>query len=616
MKCTRRFLVGREGFGDCINAREAKKGGRDSLRIFSRFAAPGSIELALGLAIGSAGIAIAHPGHEHVPVALVAAAKPPTVREDRALVAEARLEVRILDDETGLPTAARVRITDAQGRPLGLGQGISRLALPGSAIGLPAEAIGIMYGRQDRAEGYAFQPDGSFYARGGFTLPMPGGEFTLSVSKGFEYIRARETLRFRPGTGLERTIRLRQWIDMPARGWYSGDDHIHVRRSPRENPLLADWLAAEDVHVGVLLQMGDYAATYYSQYGWGADGRYAAGGRLLLSGQEDPRTSVIGHTLSIGARGFVRFADDYFSFDRVFDEVHALGGLTGYAHQGMSFHGYRGMALDVPDGKIDFLELMQFCVPEGPLAAEHYYRFLDLGFRLTALAGSDFPWCGRGGRPGEEEIGPQIGSARFYAQVGQPFTYEKWFAAVAAGRTFVTTGPMVELEVNRAGPGETVDLQPGQRVTVVARAFGDPAQMPLTGLQIIGHSRVLAEVNAGAPGQSPGEMKLEFEFTPEHGLWLGARAEAGKSDVAHTTPVYITIGGGGFHDPARLAVRIAETRRHLQEIRAELAVPSGDALVKAARSAPGPWAYGRSRERLENRIAAVERQLEELGNRK
>ena len=32
-------------------------------------------------------------------------------------------------------------------------------------------------------------------------------------------------------------------------------------------------------------------------------------------------------------------------------------------------------------------------------ALENYYRFLDLGYKLTALGGSDFPWCGRGLRP-------------------------------------------------------------------------------------------------------------------------------------------------------------------------------------------------------------------------
>ena len=41
-----------------------------------------------------------------------------------------------------------------------------------------------------------------------------------------------EELVIRRGENLRRRYELRRWIDMPARGWYSSDDHIHLRRSP------------------------------------------------------------------------------------------------------------------------------------------------------------------------------------------------------------------------------------------------------------------------------------------------------------------------------------------------------------------------------------------------
>ena len=187
---------------------------------------------------------------------------------------------------------------------------------------------------------------------------------------------------------------------MPTRGWYSADDHIHLRRSLADNHPIAQWIAAEDLHVGNLLRMGDFWETYFAQYAFGERGRYTEDGRLLSSGQEEPRTPEIGHTISLGASDFVRNQQDYYSFDKLFDRVHALGGVTGIAHQAMSFHGYRGMALNTLRGKTDFLELAQFCEPEGPFAVQHYYEFLDRGIKLTALAGSDFPWCG---------VGPQYG---------------------------------------------------------------------------------------------------------------------------------------------------------------------------------------------------------------
>lgn len=532
--------------------------------------------------------------------------------------AAARLTVTITDAKEGRRTPARVRIVDESGKPLGLAASPKlgrvdehQLAVPGSVPGLPAQAIAVMYGRKDEAEGYGFQPDGSFYVSGSFDLPMPAGKFTITISKGYEYVAESELLTLEVGDHVTRRYDLDRWVDMPDRGWYSADEHIHIRRSPRDNPLILDWIAAEDIHIGVLLQMGDFWTTHFAQYAWGRAGRYQNGNHVLLSGQEEPRTSVLGHTISFGAEQFVRFRDDYYSYDRVFDRVHELGGVTGYAHQGMSFHGYRGMTLDVLAGKLDFLELLQFCVREGPLAVAHYYRFLDLGYKLTALAGSDFPWCGRGRRPGEEEVGSRIGDARFYTYVGDPFSYEAWMAAVKAGHTFVTSGPMLELKVNGLDPGSSLELEAGATVRISATSYGHASQVPLQRLQIIGHGKVLAEVGPGDRGQSAERLHIEQEFAAEHGIWLAARADADASQVAHTTPVYVTVDGDGFHNRSNLAAQIDLSKQYLQEIREALVPPA----LHDPGAAPGPGLYNASRVRLEERIAEAERILNDLQGR-
>jgi hypothetical protein len=560
-----------------------------------------------------------HPNHyvhylaQPSPVSLRGGATAP-VSSAAGPQAVARLTVTIIDAKLDEPTAVRVLITDEQGVPLGLGVGTNvpvpaeaRLAVPGSVVGLPEQAIAVMYGQNDVAQGYALQRNGAFYVKGSFDMPMPAGNFIVTLTKGYEYANEREVLTFKHGDHLTRTYRLRRWIDMPERGWFSADDHIHLRRSPREDPLIRDWIAAEDIHVGVLLQMGDFQATYYSQYAWGRRGRYGEGHYVLASGQEDPRTALLGHTISFGAEQFVRFRDDYYAYDRVFDRVHQLGGVSGYAHQAMSFHGYRGMTLDVLAGKIDFLELAQFCVPESPLALEHYYRFLDLGFRLTALAGSDFPWCGRGGRPGEELVGSQIGDARFYTYVGRPFSFDRWFEAVKAGHTFVTTGPMLDLEVNGRKPGEVLDVKLGTKLHIAVKAHGHAAQVPLQRLQLIGHGKILAEAKAGDRGQGPEQLTIEHELIPGNGIWLAARADAGASQTSHTTPVYVTVGGDGFHNRASLEKQIEVSKGYLQEIRAHLA-PDAPRTGRV----PPASAYPGTRDRLEQRIADAERKLEEL----
>jgi hypothetical protein len=489
------------------------------------------------------------------------------------------ISVEVVDGGTGRRTPVRVTLENAAGvRPHVRGA----LAISDSAIPIPRQALAVMWGQQDRAEGYALQPDGSFYVDGAFDVRVPPGDYTLTVSKGFEYVRQTVKLTVAPGAALHRAVKMERWSNFPARGWFSSDDHIHLRRSPGDDRAILRWIAAEDIQVGNLLQMGDFWASYFAQYAFGEPGRYQEDGRVLSSGQEEPRTPEIGHTISLGAREWVRMSRDYYSFDRLFDRVHALGGLTGFAHQGMSFHGYRGMTLNILRGKIDFLELAQFCVPEGPLPLEHYYRFLDMGYKLTALAGSDFPWCG--------PKFAQIGNARFYAYAGTPFSYDRWFAAVRAGHTFVTTGPMLLLTVNGKMPGDTVEAARGGKVHVEAEAMG---QTP-PAVEIVAHGKVLAK----------GTGKVTLDAAVEDGLWIAARADAGPGQVAHTTPVYVTVGGS-FVNRANLAQNVAAAEGFLKEIEAELAHPGTNLDDQA----------GRHRAQLERQIAETRVKLGELARR-
>jgi hypothetical protein len=500
----------------------------------------------------------------------------------------ATLSVRIIDAATGNPTPVRVRLQDSNGnRPRVTGAA----AISESAIPIPKQAVGVMWGWDDRAQGYSLQPDGAFYVDGAFDVQAPPGVYTLSMSKGFEYRQQQATITLNGGESVAREYRLERWIDMPSRGWYSSDDHIHLRRSPGDDASIATWISAEDIHVGNLLQMGDFWTTFFSQYAFGEKGRYQHDGRILSAGQEEPRTPEIGHTISLGASQFVRMQNDYYSFDRLFDRVHELGGLTGFAHQAVLFYGYRGVVLNTLRGKNDFLELAQFCVPQGPLVVDHYYMVLDLGFRLTALAGSDFPWCGRGFA--------QIGNARFYVYTGGALSFDRWFDALKAGHTFVSTGPMVFLTVNGHIPGDVVDVAPGTPLHITAEAFGDAKAAPLFTLEIVGHGKMLAR----APSGSSTHLAVNLDLPAEHGIWIAARADAGIGQVAHTTPVYVTVNGDGFHNPGTAAQRLKTAEAYLVELEQELARGPSPALDSQA---------SRHRAQLERQIAEARTALKNL----
>jgi hypothetical protein len=465
-----------------------------------------------------------------------------------------------------------------------------------------------MYGLWDHEDGYAFQPDSSFYTAGQFHISLPAGTYQLSLSKGNEYLKQQHTLVVTAGKSVQKTYRLKRWIDMAAKGWYSTDGHIHLRRSPRENPYIMTWLKAEDVRVGALLRMGDFWETYYPQYAYGQKGTYQEGSYLLTSGQEDPRTSELGHVFALGAAERVRKRDRYYFFDEIFDKVHQLGGITGYAHQAETFHGYRGLTLDGLRGKVDAFELLQFCVDGNPLHTEHYYHFLDLGFPLTATAGSDFPWCGQDHGHGPPERTSQIGNARFYAYVGdvtssKPFSYSAWRSAIQAGHTFVSSGPALNLLVNNALPGDVIDIKRGSTVKITLHAYGHGQQVPLDTLELVSHGQVIARVTAREAGQSPDHLSLSLTIPSiEQGRWIAARCSAGPGQAAHTTPVYVTVEGGSFYNPATASHYLDLSEQYLREIEQVIDQPTTNVEQQA-------WRY---KEGLQSRIAETRRIIEEL----
>ncbi len=505
---------------------------------------------------------------------------------------EASLSVTVVD-EKGHPTPVRVRLTDAEGEP----------------VSPPQQAAAVLYSRYklDETDGYAAQLDGSFYVDNQFEMDLPPGKYRLELAKGNEYLEQLHELDITPGARLAPRYRLNRWVDMASRGWYSVDGHIHLQRSERENPLIQTWIAAEDIHVGAMLQVDDFWAVYYHQYAHGAEGVHQHAGRMLTSGQEAPRTPEIGHTISLGADAFVRNPRQYYRYDHAFDEVHRHDGVTGYAHQGVTFHGYRGMALDVLRKKVDFLEVMQFCAAGGPLLIEHYYHFLDLGFQLTATGGSDFPFCGKSSRFGAEGPRiPRIGNARFYVHLGEEaMSFEAFRRALRMGHTFASSGPIVQLTVNGKLPGETLDVSAGSRVTVRAEALGHSDQVPLANLEIVGHSGVLRRVGVEQAGQSTDRLVLELELPVEKGIWIAARCSAGPLQMAHTTPVYVRVDGGTFANLATLHENLDKCERYLQELEQEIATAPAaqDPLDRQA------W---RHREDLEARVAETREVIENL----
>jgi hypothetical protein len=478
--------------------------------------------------------------------------------------APGRLRVTVLSDDDGRPAPSMVRLvwkTDGRERRL---PNAVRFEPQFDTLGNPGS---------ERPANLPGQPRTNWWCiRGPFETTLPAGAWEITVRRGVEHVPVTETFEIAEGKELQRTYRPKRWVDMRKHGWYSGDDHVHGRiLSDEDATNLLDWIRAEDIHLANVVKMGDISRTFFEQRGFGREFRVQQGDYVLSPGQECPRThDELGHTISMNIRSMVRDTDRYFLYDWVFDRVHEQGGLAGYCHVlSDSFFVHRDMSMNVPRGKVDFVELMQF----GQLGTDLYYEFLNLGFALTASAGSDVPWGGT------------VGEVRVYVHTGpqrEPFSPDAWFEAMGKGRTFVSNGPMLDFRVDDAWPGDELRVSGDRKVRVRARAWGRAGHMVPTKLEIIRHGEVVN--STGSVDGKREELRLDFELDAGRGFWIAARAEGSDQSSAFTTPVYVVRAPFRFWKADAVEGLIARRLGNLDEV--ERLVAEARETTRDARSGP------------------------------
>ena len=437
-----------------------------------------------------------------------------------------RLRLSVLADDTGEPGPAMVRL-------LWRVDGINRRPSNGIDFAPHFDSQGNSGG--PRAANLPGSAGVHFWVTPGpFDMALAPGSWQIGARRGVEHDLQFADVDIRSGQTTELELRPKRWVNMKKLGWWSGDDHVHSQLlSDDDARRLMVWVKTEDIHLANVVKMGDIYRTYFEQRGFGKEHRFIDGDRVLSPGQECPRThDQLGHTLAMNITAMVRDTGEYFLYDRVFDAVQDQGGLSGYAHvnSGM-FHVHRDMTLNIPRGKVDFVELLQF----NRLGTDLYYEFLNLGFKMTASAGSDVPWGG------------SIGEVRVYTFLGdEPFSADAWFAAFGRGRTFTTSGPMIDLQINDARPGDELRVQQSETLRIRARAWGDPGRMSPVRLEIVRHGKIVREATSSEPAKP--DVGLDFEVEAGNGCWIAGRAFGGDGTSAHTTPVYVVREGLRFWD--------------------------------------------------------------------
>ncbi len=369
---------------------------------------------------------------------------------------------------------------------------------------------------------------------------LPRGEVIVDAARGFEYEPLREAVTIAPGQR-ELTIRLKRWTNMNRRGWYSGDSHVHFLSA--QGALFE--AQAEDLNVVNLLQCQWGSLFTGTEEFTGAPHVSRSGDTAVYVCQEN-RQHLMGHMILMGLKRHVMpWCSDgpgeaeiggtmEATLSDWADQCREQGGTVAAAH----FWGLnREAAALVATNRLDAIE---FKGHQNQFPHDEYYRVLNCGYRIPLVGGTDKM---------SSEVA--VGQWRTYARLldGQPFTYDNWRRSVEMGRTFMTSGPIIDFSVDGREIGDTIAMPGPGAVEVEVRA---ESVLPIHRLEVVLNGQVAAST------ESPGGariLELRETLRVDGHSWIAARCgspsyfgdppgdDMRRGIYAHTSPIYIACGG-------------------------------------------------------------------------
>jgi Tol biopolymer transport system component len=416
----------------------------------------------------------------------------------------------------------------------------------------------------DASDGRHYTPDGLFHRsmmvfdRQYFHMStdaeveLPAGSAKIEAVCGWTFRPKAVTVDVTPGGSQTATIQLERLLDLPARGWYSGDSHIHDLHQGfgQTHESFFRALVAEDLNVThALIHM---------------DGTRLMGRWEDLTGKPSPLSTPL-HILeyaeefrgSLGHIGMIGIHEFVLPFDGgaggtaygqpaldnpYLEGARAQGGLAGFMHpytsapQTPAAAAATLTALDLALGLGDYYDIGALYSDERG-SADFYYRLLNAGFHLPATGGTD--------NFSDVWLDPPPGSDRTFAHLTGALTLQSWMDAVKHGHTFFSNGPLLSLQVEGREPGDEIALPAGAPPTL--RVKSDVTSIaPVDTLEILVNGDVAQTVRA----TEPGHVVFDGPISVPLGGWVTARAVGPKSKYlgddyafALTTPVYVIRGG-------------------------------------------------------------------------
>ncbi|MDO8589516.1 MAG: CehA/McbA family metallohydrolase [Armatimonadota bacterium] len=383
------------------------------------------------------------------------------------------------------------------------------------------------------------------YVPGEFQIELPEGDVYVEMFKGFEYAPVRQKLSIRPGQR-DLNLGISRWTDQRGRNWVTADTHVHFI-----TPQTA-WLEGQAEGLNLINLLASQWGRLFTNVAdiTGALSGCSQDDTLVWVGTEN-RNHMLGHISMLGTQGDPVFPMCAGGPDEAFvgDPDQML--LTEWAEVCREREGvvirphFPSPICEEPVymllEKMDGVELRQFASPENEtLDVFHFnewYRYLNCGCRVAAVGGTD-----------KMSAGMPVGGVRTYAKLdpSDEFSFDNWGKAVRAGRTFTTSGPIMDLTVEGRSIGDEIQLPAGGG-TLEVKATAECA-WPVHKMEIVVNGKVAASTYNAAGAK---QLSLSEKIKVSGSCWIAARCSS-LSMIhhcwpihlgAHTSPVYVVAGG-------------------------------------------------------------------------
>ena len=478
--------------------------------------------------------------------------------------------------ESAPAVLVKLRVRDFDGKPV-MGSFVFR------------DARGRVYPSQTRRLAPDFFFHAQVYRGDGETVLLQPGKYTVTTTRGPEYLIQQRTITIPKATTHTERFALKRWVHPAKKGWWSGDHHIHAAgcahyESPTEGVTPEDMMRhvlGEDLNVGCCLSWGP---CWYHQkrYFEGKVSALSTPAHLLRYDVEVSGfpSSHAGHICLLRLRQQdypgTKLINDWPSWDLpIFKWARAQGAVVGFAHSGWGLDlgttrelpsytippfngiGANEYIVDVTHGMCDFISTV-----DTPAVWELniWYHTLNCGYRCRISGETDFPCI----------FGERVGLGRSYVHLDGKLDFDNWAEGIKRGRCYVSDGKshLMDFTVDGHGVGlknSEVNLAAPGKVTVKATvaAFLEPKPTPETEavrkrpltqkpywdverarigdgrtvpVEVIVNGIAVDKKEIVADGS---EQEVSFEVPLKQSSWVCLRV----FPSSHTNPVFVLVDG-------------------------------------------------------------------------